>query len=402
MKEQDYIVLRSKTMITPEMSNLGRSLPGMSTRHSVTTRDEAIELSSVSLNKKERDDLRRDPRTRAIAPPMPMKLPTPVPMDQHSGATADNVAWGISAVGAADCSYDGAGVSVAVLDTGIDPDHSAFTGVELIRKNFTTESDNDVNGHGTHCAGTIFGRDTDGVRIGVAPGISRALIGKVLGAGGGSSATIASAIQWALDQGAQIISMSLGIDFPGYVAYLVESNGLAQEPATSIALEGYRANVNLFNHVADMVQASGSFLQGALLIAAAGNESERPRYEIAVGPPAAATGIVSVGAVGKGGEGLTVARFSNTQVDVAAPGVAIVSARLGGGLATMSGTSMATPHVAGVAALYAQQMTQSVGQFDAQAVSMRVNGLATHQALAPDHREFEDVGNGVVRAPGSY
>ena len=87
----------------------------------------------------------------------------------------------------------------------------------ILQKNFTQEEDDDNHGHGTHCAGTIFGREVDNQRIGVAPGVNTALIGKVLGTGGGSSATLASAINWAADKGAHVISMSLGIDFPGFV-----------------------------------------------------------------------------------------------------------------------------------------------------------------------------------------
>ena len=73
----------------------------------------------------------------------------------------------------------------------------AFNGVDLERRNFTTGSDDDKDGHGTHCAGTIFGRDVDGLRIGVARGVDRAIIGKVLGPGGGASSDLADAITWA-------------------------------------------------------------------------------------------------------------------------------------------------------------------------------------------------------------
>ncbi len=127
--------------------------------------------------------------------------------------------WGIRAVRADTSPFTGAGVTVAVLDTGIDPNHPAFAGVELVR-HFTDESDDDTHGHGTHCAGTIFGRDADGVRIGVAPGVTKAVIGKVLGAGGGGGDQIMEAIQWAIAEGANMISMSLGIDFPRYVELL--------------------------------------------------------------------------------------------------------------------------------------------------------------------------------------
>ena len=82
-------------------------------------------------------------------------------------------------------------------------------------------------------------------------------------------------------------------------------------PATSQALEEYRANVNLFIELARFVAAQGAFGQSAIIVAASGNESNRAEYEIAVSPPAAATGIVAVGALNKSDKGYTVAKFSN-------------------------------------------------------------------------------------------
>ena len=134
-----------------------------------------------------------------------------------------------------------------MLDTGIDASHPAFAGVELVQKDFTGEGDGDGHGHGTHCAGTIFGRDVENMRIGVARGVERAVIGKVLGSnGGGSSDEIIRAMLWALDEGANVLSMSLGMDFPGYVDQLVRE-GMPANLATSRALEAYRANVQLFD-----------------------------------------------------------------------------------------------------------------------------------------------------------
>nr|WP_229419583.1 S8 family serine peptidase [Pseudoduganella dura] len=95
--------------------------------------------------------------------------------------------WGITAVGADRSRFSGAGVTVAVLDTGIDAAHPAFSGVQLVQQDFSGDGDGDAFGHGTHCAGTILGRDVGGTRIGVARGVTRALIGKVLGNDGSGS-----------------------------------------------------------------------------------------------------------------------------------------------------------------------------------------------------------------------
>ena len=394
MLTDNYIILSSKNSVVPTVDNLG-------TRGSVRTFDiqpDTLEIEETVLTRAERNDLRRDPRTRAIAPPMPMKLIDPVDSIAVDAADTEDVTWGVRAVGALESPFDGTGITVAVLDTGIDPNHPAFADVELVRRNFTTEGDDDQHGHGTHCAGTIFGKDVNGKRIGIAQNVDRALIGKVLGEGGGSSATIAQAIQWAVNEGAHVISMSLGIDFPGFVDRLVNQFNLDINPATSIALEGYRANINLFTELAEFVRAQGQFGQGPTIVAASGNESERPSYEIAVAPPAAGTGIIAVGALEQIDDGLATARFSNTQVDIAAPGVGVVSAIPGGGLRSMSGTSMATPHVAGVAALWAQRQFSATSEVNSQRLFARLIASGSMNALVSD-AEAEDVGTGIVQAP---
>lgn len=398
MTQQDFIVLRSERLFVPEASNLG--MPGAEALGTSTSSNmETLDISVAPLSKAERDDLRRDPRTKAIAAPMPLQLIEPMDVTPpDASALAGGVTWGVQAVGAPQSQFDGAGIKVAVLDTGIDPTHPAFNGVNLTRKNFTAEGDDDQNGHGTHCAGTIFGRDVNGLRIGVATGVTDAIIGKVLGQGGGSSAKLVEAIQWSVREGANVVSMSLGIDFPGFVKQLVDA-GFQVEPATSIALEQYRANVNLFSRLADLLVSQNAIQEATLIVAASGNESERPQFEIAVSPPAAGTGILSVGALSEGGSsGHDVARFSNTQCNLSGPGVNVISAAVGGGLTGMSGTSMATPHVAGVAALWAQKQLDESGGIRSDALSGQLLATADRSSLVAS-AEREDVGEGIVQAP---
>ena len=388
------IVLRRKVSFhrTRSMGPLAAGPLGMETMADLAEPS----LDQAEMTPVEVADLQRDPEVVAIADPMPLKLIEPVGASEATPATNGNT-WGIEAVNAHTSPFTGAGVVVAVLDTGINSSHVAFDGVQLERRNFTQGSDDDENGHGTHCAGTIFGRDVDGLRIGVARGVTKAVIGKVLGPGGGSSGTLATAINWAYEKGANVISMSLGIDFPGFVAELID-RGLPAEAATSIALEQYRANVNLFSSLTLLLSRSSSFSQAAVVISASGNESQRPRYQIAVAPPAAGDGMVSVGALQQSSNGgLSIASFSNTQCNLCGPGVSITSAWIGGdrALRTINGTSMATPHVAGCAALWAEQQKQLTGTVTSENIVAKL--LAT-AAFVPN-ASFVDVGNGMVQAP---
>ncbi|WP_235968241.1 S8 family peptidase [Streptomyces mesophilus] len=234
--------------------------------------------------------------------------------------------------------YDGKGVKVAVLDTGVDETHPELAGQQLIEKNFSTSADSkDHQGHGTHVASTIAGK---GVKYkGVAPG-AQIIDGKVLNdEGSGSESDIMVAIEWAAAEGADIVNMSLGgPDAPGV------------DPLEEV--------VNTYTE------------QGVLFAIAAGNEGPGDKT---VGSPGAAEGALTVAAVDKSDK---LAEFSSRgplvgdagiKPDVSAPGVDITAASAPGnsiaeqvgenppGYMTISGTSMATPHVAGAAALLKQQ-----------------------------------------------
>jgi subtilisin family serine protease len=357
------------------------------------------------LNSRARSAIAAYPETVAIAPTVPIRLIEPVNFSSISAApplapASPGISWGVKAVGADTSPFTGDGIVVAVLDTGINPDHPAFQGVTLVQKNFTESTNpDDENGHGTHCAGTIFGRDVDDLRIGVAPGISKALIGKVLGPGGGNSQQLVQAIQWAVSEGANVISMSLGIDFPGLVAAWIR-HGAPPELATSKALVAFRETVQLFDSLSELIRKIEPIGTTSLLVAASGNESRRnqnPDFEIAAGPPAAAEGFIAVGALQQTPAGLNVAPFSNSGAILSGPGVDIISAHFKGGLASLSGTSMATPHVAGVAALWAEKLRKShlltYKNFQA-----RLIASGTTDPLKPGF-DPDEVGAGIVQAP---
>ncbi len=207
-------------------------------------------------------------------------------------------------------------VVVAVLDTGVSP-HPELVSALVAGRNFTDspgglQGTGDLYGHGTHVAGTI-GADAGTYVEGVAAGV-RIMPVKVLGdSGSGWSNWTADGIVWAADNGADVINMSLG--------------GAGRSTVQTQAVAYARS-------------------KGVTVIAAAGNANvSTPFY------PAAEPGVIGVAAVD---EQRARASFSNfgSYVDVAAPGVDILSTYLPDrGYAYMDGTSMASPHVAGVAAL---------------------------------------------------
>jgi subtilisin family serine protease len=265
----------------------------------------------------------------------------------------------------------GRGVTVAVLDTGVDLDHPDLAG--RFRESWEAASfvprevAQDGHGHGTHCVGVVGGprRSISGTRYGVAPGV-RVLVGKVLSdTGSGFSDWILDGIDWAAENGARVVSLSC------------ISNRAAGQPCALV-----------YERVAENLLRSRP---GTLLLAAAGNASERPWYTGAVDNPAACPSLLAVAAVHRARR---IASFSGRQMDdigevnLSAPGVAVHSAWTGGGFRTLSGTSMAVPHVAGIAALYLEEQPTLSGP----------DLWRTLQALALPLGDVRDFGSGLVQA----
>ncbi|HEY0152292.1 MAG TPA: S8 family serine peptidase [Longimicrobium sp.] len=404
MSDDNYLVLRVKGAQRPALESLGTGLEPFRTK-AESDAPEGVEFSVdvESLGANDHAELRRDPEAVVVARPMPVALIEPVPLATASAASEPihGATWGVFATGALQSPYTGDGVTVAVLDTGIDAKHEAFNGIDLVQRDFTSEGNGDTDGHGTHVAGTIFGQTVQGVRYGVAPGVRRALIGKVLGARRtATTVELAGAVQWAADGGASVINMSLGFDFPGMVRELVKQ-GFPVDLATSRALAQYRDNIRFFDALLQLLRARAAQSAGALLVSAAGNESRRqlrPDYTIDVAPPAAGDGVLAVAALGTAGaphDNLSVAPFSNVRAAVAAPGAEIYSAKTGGGYTVLSGTSMASPHVAGVAALWAERQLQLNGRVNVLSLDAQLRGNARRLPNA----SYADVGDGLITAP---
>ncbi|NEA62855.1 S8 family serine peptidase [Streptomyces sp. SID12488] len=242
--------------------------------------------------------------------------------------------------------YDGKGVKVAVLDTGVDDTHPDLKGRVDEAKNFSEAADTvDRVGHGTHVASTVAGSGahSGGKYKGVAPG-ARLISGKVLDdSGDGEESGVIAGAQWAVAQGAKVINLSLGgPDSPG------------DDPVEQAVNE---------------LSASS----GALFVIAAGNEGPAAGT---VGSPGSAAAALTVGAVDRTD---AMADFSSRgptadgslKPDLTAPGVDIVAAKAAegaegdpaaDGYVSMSGTSMATPHVAGAAAILAQRHPDWTGE----------------------------------------
>ncbi|WP_226662493.1 S8 family serine peptidase [Microbulbifer aggregans] len=273
--------------------------------------------------------------------------------------------------GAFAADFNGEGVTVAVLDTGYDVEHADLAGQVVAAMDFTYSRNefDDLNGHGTHVATTIAGTGqlSDGLWAGMAPG-ANLVIGKVLGnTGSGSTYRIMNGMQWAVNQGADIVSMSLG--------------------GTATSCDG---------PMVDLVEALSD---QALFVISAGNSFTRET----VGSPGCAPSALTVAAVDRDNQ---TAVFSSrgpspdghsAKPDIASQGVDVIAAAAGGiaetGYTALSGTSMAAPHVSGGAAILKQArpeltprqlkkvLTSSVTLSDAHVLEQGAGPMDVNQAV---------------------
>lgn len=216
-------------------------------------------VETADLTPQDVRDIIDDPTLLTLQPAMCTRLIAPEPMDELRSADAVP-GWGLRAIGADWTPSSGAGVRVALLDTGIDAHHPVFSGIDVTAQDFAGTGIADANGHGTHVAATVLGRDLGGTRVGVARGVTDLLVAKALADNGrGRSEDFFQAMLWALRSKADIIGFALAFDVPGQIDALTEE-GYPTALATLAAVHAYRGNLRSI--VADDRERSGPLAAG--------------------------------------------------------------------------------------------------------------------------------------------
>lgn len=272
-----------------------------------------LPVMQMKMNSKQAENLARNPNVKIVE------------KDAQAHALAQTVPWGVPKVQATTAhssGYTGNGLKVVILDTGIDSSHPDLSlnvkgGYSVFTDSANSNPFNDGDGHGTHVAGTVAAvNNTQGV-IGVAPNASLYAVKVLDNSGSGSYAGIAQGIEWAINNKMNIINMSLG----------------------------GTTNSSILQQYCDLAYNSG-----ILLVAAAGNSGNAGGKSNSVNYPAKYSSVIAVAATDQNNKR---ASFSSTgaELELSAPGVSIYSTVPNNGYASYNGTSMASPHVAGVAAV---------------------------------------------------
>ncbi|WP_227376570.1 S8 family serine peptidase [Haladaptatus halobius] len=269
---------------------------------SAVRRDFSFDALSIEVPKRAVAALKRRPDVRYVEE------------DGQMHALADSVPWGVDRVDAEQAhadGYTGADADIAILDTGIDSNHSDLNNVGYSR-GFGYSTWEDGNGHSTHCAG-IAAAENDGQGIKGVASDATLHAGKVLSdSGSGSFSDIAAGVEWTANQGFDVASMSLGASSGSYTL---------------------QDGCNYANN------------SGVFVVVAAGNSGP---CSDCVGYPAAYSSVMAVSSTNSSDD-LSSFSSQRPEVEIAAPGSDIYSTYVDGTYTKLSGTSMACPHVAGAA-----------------------------------------------------
>ena len=283
--------------------------------------------------------------------------------------------WGLKAIGLEKALYTGKGIDVCILDTGLEMSHPDFSSRDIEGKSFIEDEDwnKDPNGHGTHCAGVSAGnlRSDTGKRYGIAKNCNLKIAKVLSNKGKGTTSSVIDAIDWAITKKFRVLSLSLAAPV-----------GVNEQPSLLFETVGARALEN-----------------NCLIIAAAGNDSNRPSIPKPVSAPANSLSIMAVAAID--GQ-MRIAAFSNGginpatggNINVCAPGVDVFStypksSKNKNYYYPLSGTSMATPHVSGLAALYMEQFPDLSAK--------EIWELIETKAKPIEGLKYRDIGSGLIQ-----
>lgn len=307
----------------------------------IQSEDRLTALGTVilrSLTPEQAEALARDPRVYALSPDREVQAfrGGPPSSDEPEGQV---VPWGIDRIGATTTISKGAGVSVYVVDTGIKVGHEDLTNyvsddgyaAVTCKGSGCAAPWDDDNGHGTHVAGTVGATDNDVGVIGVAPQATLHAVKVLSNTGSGSTTGIIAGIEWVIehDNGGRpkVINMSLG--------------GAGSDDQDGQYCPSVRST-DAFHNVIQKAVCD----YNVTVVVAAGNEDA----DASTSTPAAYDEVITVSATDANDDWPYWSNYGD-DVDIAAPGVSILSTWNDGGYNTISGTSMATPHVTGAAAL---------------------------------------------------
>lgn len=325
----------------PEERAVLRGLGGQVKREFRIVRAAVVDLPEVMIAQ-----LRKSKLVRYVEP------------DAVVRKSGESIPWGVARIKAPDVwsTTTGAGVKVAVLDTGIDPFHEDLSPAGGYNAFDGSSNYADGDGHGTHVSGTVAALLQNGVGVaGVSPSVSLYAVKVLDDSGYGTISSVVTGIQWAVENGMRVVNMSLGTS----------------------------SDSTTLREAVDAAYANGT---GVLLVAAAGNSGNRAGKGDNINYPAKYASVIAVGATDSSDKR---ASFSSTgpALELMAPGVSIPSTLPGNSYGSYSGTSMATPHVSGAAALVmAANPDWTAGQ-----VRDRLN--ATAEKIGDDPNKY---GNGLV------